>query len=145
MQALANQQLPNITWEIVRANPVVESWTYPPRIISRIHNIIYHELITQACTPERLYQWNEGAAEEYPEEYAKECEKYKKSFQKSKNNSERCFHTVLYRKRMTAQMHAIIDWELMMRVCTPARLFQWNEGAAEEFPAEYLRECAKYK
>ena len=144
MQALANQQLPpiNITWEIVQANPVVE-WNYPPR--SRIHNFIYDELITRACTPKRLYQWNEGAAEEYPEEYAKECEKYKKSFQKSKNNSERCFHTVLYRKRMTAQLHAIIDWELMMRVCTPARLFQWNEDAAKEFPVDYLRECAKYK
>jgi hypothetical protein len=24
------------------------------------------------------------------------------------------------------------------------RMFQWNESAAEEFPEEYARECAKY-
>jgi hypothetical protein len=46
---------------------------------------------------------------------------------------------------MTAQLHAAIYCELIERTCTPARLFQWNEGAAEEFPEEYLKECTKYK
>jgi hypothetical protein len=46
---------------------------------------------------------------------------------------------------MTAQLHAAIYEELIQRACTPARLFQWNEGAAEQFLEDYLRECARYK
>ncbi len=46
---------------------------------------------------------------------------------------------------MTAKMHSTIYNELIMRACTPARLYQWNEGAAEEFPEEYARECLRYK
>ena len=46
-----------------------------------------------------------------------------------------------YTRMMTARMHATIYCELIQRACTPVRLFQWNEGAAEQFPEEY----AKYK
>jgi hypothetical protein len=46
-----------------------------------------------------------------------------------------------YKRKMTTRMHAAIYCELIQRACTPARLFQWNEGAAEQFPEEY----AKYK
>jgi len=41
-------------------------------------------------------------------------------------------------------MHSAIYNELIMRACTTKRMFQWNESAAEEFPEEYARECAKY-
>jgi hypothetical protein len=50
-----------------------------------------------------------------------------------------------YKCEMTAKLHTTIYCELMMRVCTPARLYQWNEGAADQFPEEYLRKCAEYK
>ncbi len=50
-----------------------------------------------------------------------------------------------YCRKMTAKLHTTIYCELMMRVCTPERLYQWNEGAAEQFPEEYLRKCAEYK
>jgi hypothetical protein len=46
---------------------------------------------------------------------------------------------------MTAQMHSAIYEELIMRACTPVRLYQWNEGAAEQLPEEYARECLRYK
>jgi hypothetical protein len=55
------------------------------------------------------------------------------------------FHSVQYKRKMTAQMHAAIYNELIMRACTPARLYQWNEGAAEEYPEEYVRECSRWK
>jgi hypothetical protein len=46
---------------------------------------------------------------------------------------------------MTAQLHAAIYDELITRACTTARMFQWNEGAAEEFPEEYARVSDCYK
>ena len=66
-------------------------------------------------------------------------------FQDNKLNYHPYFHSALYKRKMTAKMHAAIYCELIARACTPARLFQWNEGAAEQFPAEYLQECEKYK
>ena len=65
-------------------------------------------------------------------------------FQKNQLNHHPHFQSALYKRKMTAQMHAAIYCELIARACTPARLFQWNEGAAEAFPAEYLQECTKY-
>ncbi len=50
-----------------------------------------------------------------------------------------------YCRKMTARMHAAIHEELIKKACTPDRLFQWHEGAAEQFPEEYLRKCAEYK
>jgi hypothetical protein len=55
------------------------------------------------------------------------------------------FQSSQYKRKMTAQIHAAIHEELIMRACTPARLYQWNEGAAEQFPEEYTQECLKYK
>lgn len=38
----------------------------------------FHEILKKACHPRRsVFSWNEGAAEEYPEEYAAECEYYR--------------------------------------------------------------------
>jgi hypothetical protein len=58
---------------------------------------------------------------------------------------EKYVKTEKYCRKMTAKLHTTIYCELMMRVCTPERLYQWNEGAAEQFPEEYLRKCAEYK
>jgi hypothetical protein len=44
---------------------------------AQMHTAIYHELIKKACTTKRMFQWNESAAEEFPEEYARECSRYK--------------------------------------------------------------------
>ena len=68
-----------------------------------------------------------------------------KNFQYNKLNYNDYFQSRIYKKRMTAQMHSAIYCELIQRACTPARLYQWNEGAAEDFPEEYLQECSKYK
>ena len=35
------------------------------------------ELISKACTPERLFQWNEEFCVDYPIEYQAECDKWK--------------------------------------------------------------------
>jgi hypothetical protein len=61
------------------------------------------------------------------------------------SDPEAYFQSARYRRKMTAQMHATIYNELIMRACTPARMYQWNESAAEEFPEEYARECLRYK
>ena len=66
-------------------------------------------------------------------------------FQDNELNYYSYFQSAIYKRKMTAQMHSAIYCELIQRACTPARLFQWNEGAAEDYPAEYLQECAKYK
>jgi len=55
------------------------------------------------------------------------------------------FQSTIYKSKMTAQMHSAIYNELIMRACTPARLYQWNEGAAEEYPEEYTQECSRWK
>jgi hypothetical protein len=82
---------PNITWEIVRANPdrewnyeyllgpdaYFQSTQYRHKMTKKMHATIYNELIMRTCTPARMYQWNESAAEEFPEEYARECSRYK--------------------------------------------------------------------
>jgi hypothetical protein len=83
---------PNITWELVRANPDDKEWNYEflsnphlyfqsaryrRKMTAQMHATIYNELIMRACTPARMYQWNESAAEEFPEEYARECLRYK--------------------------------------------------------------------
>ncbi len=82
---------PKITWDIVKANPD-EEWNYAflsdpnayfqsahykRKMTAKMHAAIYNELIMRACTPARMYQWNESAAEEFPEEYARECSRYK--------------------------------------------------------------------
>ncbi len=66
-------------------------------------------------------------------------------FEYNQLNYHQYFQSAIYKRKMTARMHAAIYCELIARACTPARLFQWNEGAAEEYPVEYLQECAKYR
>jgi len=66
-------------------------------------------------------------------------------FQFNKLNHHPYFQSTIYKRKMTAQMHAAIYCELIQRACTPARLYQWNEGAAEDFPEKYLQECEKYR
>jgi hypothetical protein len=66
-------------------------------------------------------------------------------FQYNNLNYHEYFQSAQYKRKMTAQLHAAIYNELIMRACTPARLFQWNEGAAEQFPEEYAQECSRYK
>jgi hypothetical protein len=44
------------------------------RYAKQCHDQIYGELLQRACRPSRsVFSWNEGAAEEMPETYAKEC------------------------------------------------------------------------
>ena len=110
---------PNITWDIVKANPD-KPWDYlwlvsNPNITPKII------MENKDMFPDISY------------------------FANNELNHHGYFQSALYKRKMTAKMHAAIYCELIARACTPARLFQWNEGAAEEFPAEYLRECAKYK
>ncbi len=50
-----------------------------------------------------------------------------------------------YTRKMTTKMHSAIYEELVKRACTPKRLYQWHEDAAEQFPEEYARKCAEYK
>jgi hypothetical protein len=40
-------------------------------------NIIKEELISKACHPDRIFNWNEDFCIDYPEEYNLECEKWK--------------------------------------------------------------------
>jgi hypothetical protein len=41
------------------------------------HKQIYSELIARACVTSRIFSWNEGAADEMPEEYAAECRRWR--------------------------------------------------------------------
>ena len=66
-------------------------------------------------------------------------------FTNNELNHHSYFQSAIYKRKMTKKMHSAIYCELIQRACTPARVFQWNEGAAEAFPAEYLQECAKYR
>jgi hypothetical protein len=110
---------PNITWEIVKANPDIP-WGYRmlllnPNITPKIINA-NRDKFTNI-----IY------------------------FQSNKLNHHEYFQSAHYKRKMTTKIHAAIYNELIMRACTPARLYQWNEGAAEEFPEEYARECLRYK
>jgi len=60
-------------------------------------------------------------------------------------NYRKYFHSAHYKRKMTARLHSAIHEELIMRACTPSRMYQWNEGAAEEFPEEYAQECTLWK
>ena len=109
---------PNITWEIVQANPD-KPWYY--------NALLYNPNITPKIIMENINMFPDIS-----------------HFQDNKLNYHPYFHSALYKRKMTAQIHAAIYCELIARACTPARLFQWNEGAAEQFPTEYLQECVKY-
>jgi hypothetical protein len=50
---------------------------YKSKLAKLMHDKIYTELISRACTPVRTYQWNETACEEFPEEYIRECLRWK--------------------------------------------------------------------
>jgi len=70
----------SLTWELVEANDwelYVQSDKYRRKMTTRMHSAIYEELVKRACTPERLYQWHEDAAEQFPEEYLRKCAEYK--------------------------------------------------------------------
>lgn len=55
------------------------------------------------------------------------------------------FHTNTYRQRMTKKMYDKIRDELISKVCTPKRMFNWNEDLKYDFPEEYNEECERYK
>uniref|UniRef100_A0A6C0BD74 Uncharacterized protein n=1 Tax=viral metagenome TaxID=1070528 RepID=A0A6C0BD74_9ZZZZ len=111
---------PNITWEIVQANPD-KPWNY--------NQLLQNPNITPKIISENMVLFKP----------------YIKFFQYNKLNYHSYFQSAIYKRKMTAQMHSAIYCELIQRACTPARLYQWSEGAADEFPTEYLQECVKYK
>jgi hypothetical protein len=55
------------------------------------------------------------------------------------------FRSSHYRQKMTKRFHDQMYCELIARTCVTSRLFSWNEGAAEQMPAEYLAECARWR
>ncbi len=115
---------PNITWEIIQANPD-KKWNYT--ILLQNPNIT-PKIIMNNINKFKYFQ------------------KYNiHHFHHNKLNYHPYFHSANYKRKMTAQLHATIYCELIQRACTPARLYQWNEFAAEQFPKEYARECLKYK
>ncbi len=59
-------------------------------------------------------------------------------------NYDPWFQTRCYRENETKRCLGIYKDELIMRTCCPSRLFNWHEGAAEEYPEEYRAECAKW-
>ncbi len=110
---------PSITWEIVQANPD-KQWNY--RNLLRNPNI----------TPKIINANRDKFVDII-------------GFESNELNHHPYFQSAHYKHKMTAQMHAAIYDELIMRACTPARTYQWNEGAADEYPEEYARECSRYK
>ena len=109
---------PNITWDIVQANPD-KPWNY--------YIFIGNPNITPKIVMENIYI--------FPDIYY---------FCDNNLNYHPYFQSAIYKRKMTGQMHSAIYCELIQQACTPARLYQWSEGAAEEFPEQYLQECAKY-
>ena len=107
-------------WEFIQANtqtnPVEEEWRYDELLLNP-------KITWDIVNPNTDKEWNYEQLL-YPEAY---------------------FQSAQYKRKMTTKMHATIYNELIMRACTPARMYQWNEGAAEEFPEEYARECSRYK
>jgi len=58
-------------------DPYFQSNIYKKRETKRLHDTIHEELISKACHPDRIFNWNEDFCIEYPEEYKFECEKWK--------------------------------------------------------------------
>ena len=59
-------------------DPYFQSQAYQQPLAKRRHDQIYSELLQRACHPSRsVFSWNEGAAEEYPEQYAEECRRWR--------------------------------------------------------------------
>ena len=70
----------SLTLELTEANDwelYVQSDKYRRKMTTRMHAAIFEELVKRACAPERLYQWHEDAADQFPEEYARKCAEYK--------------------------------------------------------------------
>lgn len=57
-------------------DPFFHSEFYRKRETHKMINIIKEELISKACHPDRIYNWNEDFCTDYPEEYLKECIKW---------------------------------------------------------------------
>jgi hypothetical protein len=58
-------------------DPYFRSSIYRKSEAKRRHNQMYSELIQRACHTSRLFSWNEGAAEQMPDEYAEECRRWR--------------------------------------------------------------------
>jgi hypothetical protein len=58
-------------------HPHFQSPQYRRRMVKQRHDQMYSELIARACHPSRIFSWNEGAADEMPEEYAEECRRWR--------------------------------------------------------------------
>lgn len=54
------------------------------------------------------------------------------------------FHSYHYRKRECKKRLGIYKEELIQKVCTPSRMFNWNENDKYDFPDEYRKECEKW-
>jgi hypothetical protein len=112
---------PNITWEIIQENPN-KPWV--------IGNYLENPNVTFKFMEENIHLFKQDEL---------------KLFSRNHMNRHKYFTSSIYKKRATKNLHSVIYCELIERTCTPARIFQWNEGAAEEYPEEYLKECAKYR
>jgi hypothetical protein len=72
-------QLINLCSNMLCNDPYFRSPQYRRRMSKANHNQMYCELLTRACHPSRsVFSWNEGAADEMPDEYTEECARWRK-------------------------------------------------------------------
>jgi hypothetical protein len=74
----------HITWcwyylscNLFNYHPYFQSNKYNKESSKKMHDIIYEELISKACHPDRIFNWNEDFCNDYPEEYNLQVQKYK--------------------------------------------------------------------
>jgi hypothetical protein len=58
-------------------HPYFRSQAYQQPLAKRRHDQMYSELLASACRTSRVFSWNEGAAEQMPEQYAAECRRWR--------------------------------------------------------------------
>jgi hypothetical protein len=160
---------PNITWDIVKANPD-KKWNYfrlvhnPSIDFIRLCSVYkktkkYYKRTDKNNSMWRITRCNYMYSRLYfigmsynPISTIKELLKYKGmlsacsgNYCSNDLNYHKYFQSVHYKRNMTERLHSAIHDELIMRACTPARMYQWNEGAAEDYPEEYAQECNIWK
>ena len=102
---------PTLTFEIISAHPELpwnfnlisknlfgediyfRSMQYQRPIAKRRHDQMYCELIARACRTSRIFSWNEGAADEFPEAYAAECQLWREMRFETKDAATTSDHT----------------------------------------------------
>jgi hypothetical protein len=120
---------PNITWEHIMANPNLQ-WNFVS--FARNPNITIKQLKKiKANRKSGQFVSNVKLLENY-------------------SNNKLCRHSFFqsqqYRRPLAKRRHDQMYGELIQRACHPGRsVFSWNEGAAEEMPAEYTAECRRWR